>query len=143
MIREAEAKDRNEIQRLYQLLVPSNKNINVLSERIKQIKNDKNNYLFVYEEEEKILGTIFLTICLDAMFQMRPYGVVENMIVDTKVRHKGIGKKLLLHIDEICKEINCTKIMLLSNSKRIEAHRFFQDNGYNGSISKGFKKYLR
>lgn len=32
--------------------------------------------------------------------------------------------------------------MILSNSERQRAHQFFEREGYNGTVSKGFKKYL-
>lgn len=50
MIREAEAKDREAIERLYKILIPGNENILVLEERINQIKASPNNYLFVFEQ---------------------------------------------------------------------------------------------
>jgi N-acetylglutamate synthase-like GNAT family acetyltransferase len=141
MIREAETGDRKSIQRLYEILCP-NEQINVLAERIDQIKEDLNNYLFVYEEDSQILGTVFITICLDVMFGFQPYAVLENIIVQDSVRGRGIGKKLLEHIEHECRKLHCTKIMLLSNINRIEAHEFFEKNGYDGTVSKGFKKYL-
>ncbi|PEJ82122.1 GNAT family N-acetyltransferase, partial [Bacillus toyonensis] len=50
MIREAEPKDSNVIENLYKKLAPHSKNIKVLPQRIEQIRNDSNNFLFVYEE---------------------------------------------------------------------------------------------
>lgn len=59
MIREAERMDKDAIQSLYKFLCP-NDPVNVLPERIEQIKNDQNNFLFVYEEaavsEETIIA---------------------------------------------------------------------------------------
>lgn len=74
---------------------------------------------------------------------MRPYALIENVVVDPEVRSKGVGYQLIKHVEQICIELHCTKIMLLSNSNRVEAHKFFERNGYNGSVSKGFKKYLK
>jgi N-acetylglutamate synthase-like GNAT family acetyltransferase len=125
-IREAEKQDKDKIQYLYGVLCPGEP-ISILEERIAQIHKDNNNSLFVCEDEnENILGTIFLTLCLDPMFGFRPYGVVENVIVDPMARGKGIGNKLMRHVEDICLTNNCTKIMLLSNSKRLEAHKFFE-----------------
>jgi N-acetylglutamate synthase-like GNAT family acetyltransferase len=141
MIREAETKDRDAIQRLYEILCPDEP-INVLSERIEQIRNDSHNFLYVYDSNGQVLATVFLTLCLDPMFGNEPHGLIENIVVDDTLRGKGIGKALLDHIDHVCRELNCSKIMLLSNSFRLDAHRFFEANGYNGTVSKGFKKYL-
>ncbi|MDF2651051.1 MAG: Acetyltransferase, partial [Paenibacillus sp.] len=80
MIREAEANDSDLLEKLYKELAPNSKNIKVLPERIEQIKQDSNNFLFVYEESGIVQGTIFTTLCLDPMYQFRPYAVVENII---------------------------------------------------------------
>ena len=111
-------------------------------ERIEQIKKDLNNFLFVYEESGIVRGTIFATLCLDSMYQFKPYAVVENIIVNTAFRGNGIGKRLLEHVEQMCILKGCTKIMLLSSASRIEAHEFFEKNGFNGTVSKGFKKYI-
>ncbi|SDS99651.1 N-acetylglutamate synthase, GNAT family [Paenibacillaceae bacterium GAS479] len=142
MIREAESKDAYALEDLYKALAPNSNNIKVMPERIKQIMDDLNNFLFVFEQNEILIGTIFVTICLDPMYEYRPYAVVENIIVDKDLRGTGIGKKLLEYVEQLCISKGCTKIMLFSNANRIEAHEFFMNNGYSGSVSKGFKKYI-
>ncbi|WP_156499179.1 hypothetical protein [Fictibacillus phosphorivorans] len=41
-----------------------------------------------------------------------------------------------------CRSIDCHRIMLLSSLKRDRAHQFFEREGFDGSVSRGFKKYL-
>ncbi|KQL54294.1 hypothetical protein AN964_12855 [Heyndrickxia shackletonii] len=142
MIREAEITDKAQIVELYKMLVPYSKKMNVQEEQIEMIRKDPNNFLLVYDEEGEILGTITLNICLQALHGLRPYGIVENIIVHEKHRNKKIGQKLLQYVEEYCKSIDCHRIMLLSNSKRKKAHQFFEREGYDSSVSKGFKKYL-
>lgn len=142
MIREAEPKDSNIIENLYKKLAPHSKNIKVLPERIEQIKGDSNNFLFVYEESGNVKGSIFMTFCLDPGYQFRPYTVLEYVIVNEDFRGNGIGEKLLKHVEEISIARESTRIILLSSATRIKAHKFFTKNGYNGTISKGFKKYI-
>ncbi|MFE0554814.1 GNAT family N-acetyltransferase [Paenibacillus sp. NPDC058910] len=142
MIREAETKDKKQLFELYKMLVPNSKKMNVLEEQIEKIRHDPNNFLFVYDNDGEILGTITLNICLQALHGERAYAIAENVIVHENHRNNNIGQKLFKHIDEYCKSINCHRIMLLSNSTRQEAHRFFEREGYDGSVSKGFKKYL-
>lgn len=143
MIREAESKDAQVLEDLYRLLVPTSQNIKVLPERVEEIKKDPNNYLFVLEEENKLQGSVFITLCLDPMYQYRPYAVIENLIIAEEFRGQGLGRELLHHVEQFCMNRNCTKMMLVSSTKRIEAHNFFEKLGYNGTISKGFKKYIR
>jgi hypothetical protein len=38
-------------------------------------------------------------------------------------------------------QADCSKIMLLSNSKRSEAHTFFEKQGFSSELKKGFVKY--
>lgn len=142
MIREAERTDQTQIFNLYKMLVPNSKKMNVLEDQIDRLRCEPYNFLLVYEEEGEILGTLTLNICLQALHGFRPYGVVENIIVHEKYRSKKIGQKLLQYVEEYCKSIDCHRIMILSNSKRQRAHQFFEREGYNASVSKGFKKYL-
>jgi N-acetylglutamate synthase-like GNAT family acetyltransferase len=143
MIREAEIKDRSKIEELYKILIPNDDDIVVLEERIIQIKNDPNNFIFVSEEEGLVRGTLLMHICLDPMYGKRPFVLIENVIVDPSYRGKGIGTNLFNHVEEYCKTIACREILLMSNFKRVEAHKFFEKQGYNGDISRGFKKYLQ
>ncbi len=71
MIREAEPKDSNVIENLYKKLAPYSENIKVLPERIEQIRDDSNNFLFVYEESGNVKGSIFMTFCLDPGYQLQ------------------------------------------------------------------------
>jgi N-acetylglutamate synthase-like GNAT family acetyltransferase len=142
MIREAEGTDKNQLFELYRMLVPNSKKMIVLEEQIDAIKKDPNNFVLVYDEEGQILATLTLNICSQALHGKRPYGVIENIIVHENHRSKNIGQKLLQYVEDYCRSLNCHRIMLLSNSSRESAHQFFEREGYDGSVSKGFKKYL-
>lgn len=142
MIREAEGTDKDKLFELYRMLVPNSRKMNVLEEQIETIRKHPYNFLFVYDEGGDILGTVTLNICLQALHGKRPYGVIENIIVHENHRNKKIGQKLLQYVEEFCRSLNCHRIMLLSNSARESAHQFFEREGYDGLVSKGFKKYL-
>jgi GNAT superfamily N-acetyltransferase len=142
MIREANPKDSSVIEILYKKLAPHSKNLKVLPQRIKQIRNDDNNFLFVYEEDHVVKGSIFITFCLDPGYEFRPYTIVEYVIVDEDYRGNGIGEKLLKHVEKVAIARESTQIVLLSSLARTEAHKFFTNNGYDGTISRGFKKYI-
>ncbi|MCR8845919.1 GNAT family N-acetyltransferase [Paenibacillus sp. SC116] len=45
-------------------------------------------------------------------------------------------------VKHICKEQQCVKIMLTSQSQRQQAHEFYTRLGYDGNGSKAFKKYV-
>ncbi|GIN37196.1 MULTISPECIES: GNAT family N-acetyltransferase [Heyndrickxia] len=142
MIREAERSDKVQLYKLYKMLVPNSKKMNIQEEQIEIIKRDPHNFLLVFEEKGEILGTLTLNICLQALHGLRPYGIVENIIVHENHRNRKIGQQLLQYVEEYCRSINCHRIMLLSNSQRLRAHQFFEREGYDSSVCKGFKKYF-
>ncbi|MFB9324570.1 GNAT family N-acetyltransferase [Paenibacillus aurantiacus] len=127
---------------LYRMLVPNSKSMLVIEEQIEAIKQDPANYILVYEERGALLGTVTLNICRQALHGFRPYGIVENIIVHEDHRGKNIGQQLLQYVEDYCRSIDCHRIMLLSSSARQRAHQFFEREGYSGTVSKGFKKYL-
>jgi len=142
MIREAERKDKDQLYQLYKMLVPNSKKMNVDEDQIEAIRKDPMNFLFVYDEEGEIQGSVTLNICLQALHGQRPYGIIENVIVHEDHRNKHVGQKLFQFAEEYCKSVDCHRIMLLSHSERLMAHKFFEREGYNGSVNKAFKKYL-
>lgn len=141
MIREAERRDREHIEALYKILIPGDDEIEVLDERIDQIKLDPNHFLFVYELESVVVGTLLLSFCLDVMYGNRPFAVIENVIVDSSCRGLGIGKQLFQHVEKRCEAVGCRELLLMSNVSRLEAHQFFERIGFN-AVAKGFKKYI-
>jgi hypothetical protein len=44
-------------------------------------------------------------------------------------------------VEAHCKAAECSKIMMLSASRRTEAHKFFERQGYVSSAKVGFVKY--
>lgn len=141
MIREAEPRDREAIQRLYEALCPGAP-VRVLPERIIAIKEDPNHFLFVYEVDGKVVGTVLLTVILSPMFGTQDFGLIEYLIVDQNYRRQGIGRKLMEHVIAVCRGRKCTRIILLSNDHRKEAHAFYESMGFDCSDKVGFVKYL-
>ncbi|HEY0710626.1 MAG TPA: GNAT family N-acetyltransferase [Polyangia bacterium] len=141
-VRPARPEDAATIQRLYQELVPGDGNINVRPERIASLLEDATNHLFVIDTAGVVCGTAFLTICLDVMYAFQPYAVVENVIVGATVRGRGAGRLLMAALEQTARAAQCTKLMLLSSLQRTDAHRFFEDLGFEGSKKRGFVKYL-
>ena len=129
------------IQRLYHELV-DDPNINVTKKCIGSLEIDPGNFLIVGEWDSEPIATAFVTFCRDVMYEDQPFAVLENIVVDRRFRGKGIGEALMQWIKELCKAHRCTKIMLLSSSKRKEAHSFFQNCGYRGDLKVGFVNYL-
>jgi N-acetylglutamate synthase-like GNAT family acetyltransferase len=139
-VREARGSDAEAVGALYRSFV-SSPHINVREDRLEAIAADPNNFMFVCEIDDAVCGTLFLTLCLDAMFGNQPYGVLENVVVNEACRGQGIGRLLFAHAEEVCRIRDCSKIMLLSTAAREAAHRFFEQQGYSSANKRGFVKY--
>jgi N-acetylglutamate synthase-like GNAT family acetyltransferase len=140
MIREAEAKDVSALSGLYRQLVGTvapDTTIDVREDRVEEIRADPHNFLFVLEMSDRICGTAFLTLCLDPLYRYQPYALLENFVIDEGEQGKSYGKMLIRYVEHFCVEADCSKIMLLSNSKRSKAHRFFEKQGFSADRKKG------
>lgn len=97
-IREAQPTDAGHIGTLYLQLV-NNPAVTVLPERLAELQEDANTALFVAEEDGCVQATALVSLCADAMFGRQPFAVVENVVVDAQCRNRGIGTRLLAHIE--------------------------------------------
>jgi len=86
--------------------------------------------VFVVEEENLIIGTCSLIMIDNLGHKGAKLAVAESMIICQAHRGRGIGRKLMLFIMEKAKEEHCYKLMLSSNKKRVEAHKFYEQLGF-------------
>ena len=68
----------------------------------------------------------------------RPYALIENVVTHRDYRRRGFGKVVIDKAINYAKEKDCYKIMLLSDSSRTEAHRFYESLGFDGNAKAGF-----
>ena len=95
------------------------------------------------KENDKIVGTVLGIVCHSIPLIGMPFMVVEDVVVKSEYRKKGIGKKLFDEIDRIALENNCGYSFLVSGERRKVAHIFYDKQGYNEPV-KGFrKKYIK
>jgi N-acetylglutamate synthase-like GNAT family acetyltransferase len=143
VVRRALPNDAQSITALYAQLI-GNKAITVLPERIAEVsRRVATTALFVSERQGRVCGTALVSLCADVMFKAQPFAVVENVVVESSARGRGVGALLFKHIEAFCLAHDCSKIMLLSSVDRGHAHRFFERMGFVGASKRGFVKYRR
>jgi ribosomal protein S18 acetylase RimI-like enzyme len=142
IIRRARGNDAESIQNLYSQLntlsVPS-----VSAERISALENSDHTYLLVCVDDEDVIGSALVCFCDDVMFQDQPFAVVENVIVSADYLREGIGKSMMDHIEDLCLQRNCSKIILQTSSENRNARDFYTAMGYDPDAKIGFIKYRR
>lgn len=91
--------------------------------------------IFLYKEDERIVGLIAGVINNYAInsydFKAPMRGRVTELIVSSSVRSKGIGKALLLKMEEHLKSIGCHDVLLGVFSYNTRAISFYEANGYH------------
>lgn len=89
-----------------------------------------NYHVFVAKIEHEIVGTFALLIMDNLAHVGTPSGIVEDVVVAEAFQGQGIGKEMMTFAIERCREFGCYKMVLSSNLKRIEAHQFYENLGF-------------
>ena len=85
-------------------------------------------YVAVLEGE--VAGTFSLLIMHNLAHMGAPSGVVEDVVVHSRWRGQGVGRRMMRFAMERCREAGCYKLTLSSNRKRVDAHRFYESLGF-------------
>jgi N-acetylglutamate synthase-like GNAT family acetyltransferase len=137
-IREATESDLSAVVRLLAQLAPDVADREDLSAplpfeyhpTLRRIQETPGLHIFVLEERKKVLGTVALIIVPNLSHRATPFAIIENMVVDEKVRSKGYGELLIKHAIEAAREAGCYKVSLTSGKRRTDAHRFYDRLGF-------------
>jgi GNAT superfamily N-acetyltransferase len=148
-IREARPDDIPRILELYQQLAMNPTELESLQvhpehgeKAFREMAEMDNYHLLVAETDGEVVGTTVLVILPGLAHGISHWGVVEYMVVNEDHRSRGIGQALLDHAAELAEAAGCYKIMLGSNKKRHDAHRFYRRAGYEAT-HEGFTRYFR
>lgn len=101
--------------------------------------------IFLYKEDERIVGLIAGVINNYAInnydFKAPMRGRVTELIVSSSVRSKGIGKALLLKMEEHLKSLGCHDVLLGVFSYNTRAISFYEANGYHSRTMDMIKSF--
>ena len=79
----------------------------------------------------ELVGTCYLNVIPNLTRGARPYAVIENVVVTSDLRNRGIGKALLRYALARAWEHGCYKAMLQTGSKSEAKHRFYRSCGFS------------
>ena len=133
----------DDLLNLYKQLLPDDPDVyenQDLNHMWSLIYNDPNLYYIVVEVDGKIVSSCNITIIKNLTRNLRPYGLIENVITDLNYRTKGYATKALDMAICIAQDRNCYKVMLLTGSKKEETLRFYEQAGFSRREKTGFIK---
>lgn len=138
-LRKAEKRDQSSVYGLICQLVGfefDKKSFEVTFE--KNLANPSVNY-WVIENNESVIGFVSLHIQV-LLHHQKKVAEVQELCVDEKLTGMGIGKLLLDESIQEAERQNCEIIELAASNKRVEAHRFYEREGWERSHFKFTRK---
>lgn len=110
------------------LLQLSSSKKQMMPSQLKGIIKNKNIYLLAAIEDNKIIGTATLAK-VDQITGKEGY--VESVVVDEKYRGRGFGKKLMMYLISLAKNLKIDYLTLTSNPKRKIANKMYKNIGFS------------
>lgn len=141
-IRHIAESDLPALARLYEELMGIPTNGDRMLQVFRSAESSGNYHILGAFHEGELAGSLMGIICLDFVGSCKPFMVIENVIVSSRIRRQGIGKKLMEAIEQIARDHDCGYIIFLSGEQRKEAHRFYEKLGYRDEQVEGFRKLL-
>jgi GNAT superfamily N-acetyltransferase len=133
MIREAFENDLAAILELYQAAgIAGGTGFSVSEARaqLSVLKQYPSFRVFVALIENAVVGTYELLIMDNLAKRGRKSGIVEAVAVRPDYQGQGVGRAMMQHALEQCREGGCYKLTLSSNLVREDAHKFYDALGF-------------
>lgn len=143
IIREMVIEDIPQLANLYKQFWNEDSYVDTMYQKYSQYITEGSHILLSAVENNSLIGSVMGVICGELYGDCRPFLVLENMIIDKDHRNRGIGKELIFELEKRATEKNCTQIILVTESDRVDACKFYESVGYNPETHMGFKKKLK
>jgi len=111
-------------------------------ETMQEVK-ENNGHIFLYQDENKIVGLVIGLInneeTDDVGFKVPKRGRVTELIVTSKCRSKGVGRKLLERMEQYLKDNGCKDILIGVFAYNDLGLKFYFKNGYHLRMTDAIK----
>lgn len=95
--------------------------------QLQTIKTNPFHQIWIAKSNGKIVGTSTIIIEPKFIHDLSYVAHIEDVVVDSKYRHQGIGSKLMDKMEQLAKMYNCYKLILDCS---VENKIFYEKNGY-------------
>lgn len=104
-----------------------------------EISSTPNLHLFVLTDvADTVQATCYLNLIPNISRRASPYGIIENVVTEARLRGRGIGKRIVRHALEFAWDRGCYKVMLQTGSQRESTHGFYRSCGFSGNDKHAF-----
>jgi ribosomal protein S18 acetylase RimI-like enzyme len=127
---------------LYKQFWGENSSLDKMRAAFRRLVADRDYNFLAAEEEGRLIGSVLGIVCADLYGDCKGFMVVEDVIVDQRHRRKGVGSLLMRELERRAAQRGCSYILLVTDSERAGARRFYESLGYDPDAYRGFKKRL-
>ena len=106
-----------------------------------RLRIDPNQHLVVAVRDDRVVGTLQLTIVPGLSRRGATRSIVEGVRIHRDERGGGLGTQLIEWAIDESRRQNCHLVQLTSDKTRTDAHRFYERLGFEASHT-GFKLQL-
>ena len=142
IIREMTSEDIPQLAQLYKQFWDEESSIENMYKKFNEFHDNGSYILLSAVQNNLLIGSVMGIICGELYGECKPFMVLENMIIDKKFRNNGVGKALISELEKKASKNNCTQIILVTETNRVDACKFYESAGYNPETHKGYKKKL-
>lgn len=140
MIRKIELEDLEAVFELLDELYENKIEYSIFVQKYKASLKDNCFYGIVAIENNKVVGVLISRI-INRLAKKKNILFIDDLIVNGKYRNTGIGKLLIQDATNYAISKDCEALELTSMIENINAHRFYENNGFEkGQYT--FKKHL-
>lgn len=97
------------------------------------IQRDANNLILLACDREEVVGTLQLTFTPSLSYRGGWRATVESVRAARARRGRGIGTALMKRALELARERHCVLMQLTTHKSRTDAHRFYEQLGFQAS----------
>ncbi|WBO65185.1 GNAT family N-acetyltransferase [Streptomyces camelliae] len=108
---------------------------------LERLAADSNQHLVVAAREDRVIGTLQLTIIPGLSHKGATRALIEAVRIHADERGSGLGSLLIQWAIDTSRQLGCVMVQLTSDKTRTDAHRFYARLGFNAS-HEGFKLKL-
>jgi GNAT superfamily N-acetyltransferase len=103
-----------------------------LGEKIRRLSAHPDEVLLVYELDTEVVAFLSLHF-IPQIAVAGDFARISYFAVKDSARSHGIGQQLEAHITRLARERNCDRIEVHCHTRRADAHRFYERQGYEES----------
>lgn len=103
-----------------------------LAAKLQRLTTDPDEALLVYQLDAEVVAFLSLHF-IPQLALAGDFARISYFAVKDSARGLGVGRQLEEHITRLARERNCDRIEVHCHSRRTDAHRFYERQGYTES----------